>query len=159
MALSWDCNECTLCLYHDDLLQATNRKTLAAMVHEMNKGGKLLWVAPSGGRDRPDPSGQTLLGALPVKFVWGCRVIGWHMPRCCKRVATAGRELSAKRIVADVVQALSCTAAANTTSDHKPSGSHHMAKWVQDVSGCAGCRMVPACLTCCCAAGHGLQHC
>ena len=43
---------------------------MAAMMREMNKGGKLLWIAPSGGRDRPDPSGQTLLGAFPVKFAW-----------------------------------------------------------------------------------------
>lgn len=25
------------------------------MVKEMSKGGKLVWIAPSGGRDRPDP--------------------------------------------------------------------------------------------------------
>ena len=43
---------------------------MAAMMREMNKGGKLLWIAPSGGRDRPDPSGQILLGAFPVKFAW-----------------------------------------------------------------------------------------
>ena len=35
--------------------QATNRRTLGAMVKEMSKGGKLVWIAPSGGRDRPDP--------------------------------------------------------------------------------------------------------
>lgn len=35
--------------------QATNRRTLGAMVKEMGKGGKLVWIAPSGGRDRPDP--------------------------------------------------------------------------------------------------------
>lgn len=34
---------------------ATNRRTLGAMVKEMSKGGKLVWIAPSGGRDRPDP--------------------------------------------------------------------------------------------------------
>ncbi|KAL0048529.1 hypothetical protein WJX82_005114 [Trebouxia sp. C0006] len=33
---------------------ATNRRTLGAMVKEMSKGGKLVWIAPSGGRDRPD---------------------------------------------------------------------------------------------------------
>lgn len=36
------------------LLQATNRRTLGAMVRELGKGGKLVWIAPSGGRDRPD---------------------------------------------------------------------------------------------------------
>lgn len=35
--------------------QATNRRTLGAMVKELSKGGKLVWIAPSGGRDRPDP--------------------------------------------------------------------------------------------------------
>ena len=37
------------------IMQATNRRTLGAMVKEMGKGGKLVWIAPSGGRDRPDP--------------------------------------------------------------------------------------------------------
>lgn len=36
-------------------VQATNRRTLGAMVKELGKGGKLVWIAPSGGRDRPDP--------------------------------------------------------------------------------------------------------
>ncbi|KAL3142097.1 hypothetical protein ABBQ32_004718 [Trebouxia sp. C0010 RCD-2024] len=40
---------------------ATNRRTLGAMVKELSKGGKLVWIAPSGGRDRPDPqSGEWL---------------------------------------------------------------------------------------------------
>lgn len=34
--------------------QATNRRTLGAMVRELSKGGKLVWIAPSGGRDRPE---------------------------------------------------------------------------------------------------------
>lgn len=32
--------------------QATNRRTLKAMQTALNEGGKLLWIAPSGGRDR-----------------------------------------------------------------------------------------------------------
>ena len=46
--------------------QAINRRTLKAMQVALNEGGKLLWIAPSGGRDRStDP--QT--GAnLPDKF-------------------------------------------------------------------------------------------
>ncbi len=40
---------------HSSPPQATNRRTLGAMVKEMSKGGKLVWIAPSGGRDRPDP--------------------------------------------------------------------------------------------------------
>lgn len=31
----------------------TNRKTLVAMGRALNKGGCLIWIAPSGGRDRP----------------------------------------------------------------------------------------------------------
>ncbi|KAI8466897.1 MAG: glycerol-3-phosphate acyltransferase [Monoraphidium minutum] len=33
--------------------QETNRKTLVAMARALNEGGKLVWIAPSGGRDRP----------------------------------------------------------------------------------------------------------
>jgi glycerol-3-phosphate O-acyltransferase len=33
----------------------TNRKTLVAMQRALNAGGCLLWIAPAGGRDRPDP--------------------------------------------------------------------------------------------------------
>jgi glycerol-3-phosphate O-acyltransferase len=32
----------------------TNRKTLVAMQRRLNEGGTLLWIAPSGGRDRPN---------------------------------------------------------------------------------------------------------
>lgn len=30
----------------------TNRKTLVAMQRALNAGGTLIWIAPSGGRDR-----------------------------------------------------------------------------------------------------------
>ena len=30
----------------------TNRKTLVAMQRRLNEGGCLMWIAPSGGRDR-----------------------------------------------------------------------------------------------------------
>lgn len=35
----------------------TNRKTLVAMGKALAEGGKLIWIAPSGGRDRPKPDG------------------------------------------------------------------------------------------------------
>eukprot|EP00197_Chlamydomonas_leiostraca_P002655 CAMPEP_0202857142 /NCGR_PEP_ID=MMETSP1391-20130828/193_1 /ASSEMBLY_ACC=CAM_ASM_000867 /TAXON_ID=1034604 /ORGANISM="Chlamydomonas leiostraca, Strain SAG 11-49" /LENGTH=415 /DNA_ID=CAMNT_0049535905 /DNA_START=63 /DNA_END=1310 /DNA_ORIENTATION=+ len=35
----------------------TNRKTLVAMQRALNKGGVLMWIAPSGGRDRPKADG------------------------------------------------------------------------------------------------------
>lgn len=34
----------------------TNRRTLVAMQRALNAGGCLLWIAPAGGRDRPDPT-------------------------------------------------------------------------------------------------------
>jgi glycerol-3-phosphate O-acyltransferase len=34
----------------------TNRRTLVAMQRALNAGGCLLWIAPAGGRDRPDPA-------------------------------------------------------------------------------------------------------
>lgn len=37
---------------------ATNRKTLVTMARQLNKGGLLLWIAPSGGRDRPKENGK-----------------------------------------------------------------------------------------------------
>lgn len=37
-----------------------NRKTLVAMQKALNKGGVLMWIAPSGGRDRPKEDGQYL---------------------------------------------------------------------------------------------------
>lgn len=36
---------------------AMNRKTVMSMARELNKGGLLLWIAPSGGRDRPRADG------------------------------------------------------------------------------------------------------
>ena len=36
---------------------AMNRRTLAVMARKMNEGGLLIWIAPSGGRDRPDDNG------------------------------------------------------------------------------------------------------
>ncbi|KAG1658484.1 hypothetical protein FOA52_006263 [Chlamydomonas sp. UWO 241] len=36
----------------------TNRKTLVAMSRRLNEGGALLWIAPSGGRDRPKADGK-----------------------------------------------------------------------------------------------------
>lgn len=59
--------------------QATNRRTLKAMQTALAEGGKLLWIAPSGGRDRsvdakgrntPDPfdaSAVELMRALSAK--------------------------------------------------------------------------------------------
>jgi glycerol-3-phosphate O-acyltransferase len=37
--------------------QETNRKTLVAMGRALAEGGKLVWIAPSGGRDRPKADG------------------------------------------------------------------------------------------------------
>ncbi|KAF5834749.1 hypothetical protein DUNSADRAFT_8476 [Dunaliella salina] len=42
----------------------TNRKTLFAMQRSLNNGGMLIWIAPSGGRDRPNAEGKW----IPDKF-------------------------------------------------------------------------------------------
>ena len=60
--------------------QATNRRTLKAMQTALGAGGQLLWIAPSGGRDRSinaetdenepdafDPSAVELMRALSAK--------------------------------------------------------------------------------------------
>ncbi|KAG2427692.1 hypothetical protein HYH02_014524 [Chlamydomonas schloesseri] len=36
----------------------TNRKTLVAMQRQLNAGGTLMWIAPSGGRDRPNANDE-----------------------------------------------------------------------------------------------------
>ena len=40
--------------------QKQNRATLSKMQKMLNEGGTLLWIAPSGGRDRPDDEGRWL---------------------------------------------------------------------------------------------------
>ncbi|KAK9860336.1 hypothetical protein WJX84_006817 [Apatococcus fuscideae] len=37
---------------------ASNRRAVGAMLKELGQGGRLVWIAPSGGRDRPDAEGQ-----------------------------------------------------------------------------------------------------
>nr|BBG28520.1 glycerol-3-phosphate-O-acyltransferase [Coccomyxa sp. Obi] len=44
--------------------QRTNRRTLAAMAKGLREGGKLLWIAPSGGRDRPNAEGTWMPAAF-----------------------------------------------------------------------------------------------
>ena len=62
-----------------DAKQAINRKTVTLMIKALNEGGKLLWIAPSGGRDRPsaetgawspapfDPAAVELMRQLTAK--------------------------------------------------------------------------------------------
>eukprot|EP00850_Spirogloea_muscicola_P021404 SM000247S08293 [mRNA] locus=s247:155693:158172:- [translate_table: standard] len=42
-----------------DAKAAANRRTLKAMAGLFKEGGLLVWIAPSGGRDRPDPATGT----------------------------------------------------------------------------------------------------
>ncbi|EIE18809.1 glycerol-3-phosphate O-acyltransferase [Coccomyxa subellipsoidea C-169] len=49
--------------------QRTNRRTLAAMVKGLREGGKLLWIAPSGGRDRPNAEGTWMPAAFDPSSV------------------------------------------------------------------------------------------
>eukprot|EP00898_Chlorokybus_atmophyticus_P006122 jgi/Chlat1/6510/Chrsp45S06066 len=45
-----------LCVYSKRHLDdSQNRKTLMRMAQLFNEGGHLVWIAPSGGRDRPNP--------------------------------------------------------------------------------------------------------
>lgn len=50
---------------------ATNRRTLKAMQVALNEGGQLLWIAPSGGRDRSidGASGHTMPDAFDASAV------------------------------------------------------------------------------------------
>lgn len=66
-------------------MQATNRRTLGAMVRELGKGGKLVWIAPSGGRDRPDADTGDW---LPHKYDAGELSDG---PLCCPNVLAVMR--------------------------------------------------------------------
>jgi hypothetical protein len=69
----------------------TNRKTLVAMSRALNAGGALIWIAPSGGRDRPnaddvwapdcfDPTAVELFRSLIARAkVWWLGICCW----CC----------------------------------------------------------------------------
>ncbi|KAG2485182.1 hypothetical protein HYH03_016071 [Edaphochlamys debaryana] len=50
----------------------TNRKTLIAMQRALNAGGVLMWIAPSGGRDRPkgDKWLPDPMDAAAVELMW-----------------------------------------------------------------------------------------
>ena len=47
--------------------QAQNLKSMQAMSELVNEGGKLFWVAPSGGRDRPDATGTFVVSPFDAK--------------------------------------------------------------------------------------------
>lgn len=47
--------------------QAQNLESMTAMAELFGAGGKIFWVAPSGGRDRPDESGQFVVAPFDVK--------------------------------------------------------------------------------------------
>lgn len=47
--------------------QAQNLESMKALGELINEGGKVLWVAPSGGRDRPDESGKFVVSPFDVK--------------------------------------------------------------------------------------------
>eukprot|EP01041_Mallomonas_annulata_P002074 gene2074-4051_t len=47
--------------------QAQNMNSMASLGDLMKEGGKVFWVAPSGGRDRPDETGQFVVAPLESK--------------------------------------------------------------------------------------------
>lgn len=51
---------------------AMNRRTLKAMQQALNQGGKLLWIAPSGGRDRSKDPANGKGGEGSLLFVSSC---------------------------------------------------------------------------------------
>lgn len=63
---------------------ATNRKTLRAMGEALAKGGANLWIAPAGGRDRTDESGEYVPAAFDPGSVELMRTLG-------KKAERAGR--------------------------------------------------------------------
>ena len=44
--------------------QATNKRTVIVMQRKLNEGGVFMWIAPSGGRDRPDKDRRYVPGIL-----------------------------------------------------------------------------------------------
>ena len=68
---------------------ATNRRTLKAMQTGLNEGGKLLWIAPSGGRDRSEePTSGGWLPSVAGNDRQAVRTVGkgW----CCGKGGSAG---------------------------------------------------------------------
>ena len=47
--------------------QAQNLESMKAMSSLLNEGGQIFWVAPSGGRDRPDTSGDFVVSPFDLK--------------------------------------------------------------------------------------------
>ena len=69
---------------HSDKKQAMLRHNSAAMLalrHQLNKGGKLVYVAPSGGRDRKDENGNLSPAEFNPESIELMRVVG-HKAKC-----------------------------------------------------------------------------
>lgn len=84
------------------------------MVKELSKGGKLVWIAPSGGRDRPDADTGAWLphkydaGKLLTKFPYNARFMSrvlWccgislcasHALKCCVGLSNGLRAWSTR---------------------------------------------------------------
>merc|ERR1711871_1841277 len=49
------------------LKQAQNMDSMKAMGDLINKGGNVIWLAPSGGRDRPDETGEFVVAPFDAK--------------------------------------------------------------------------------------------
>lgn len=52
-----------------DAMIAHNRKTIQTMKHQLDQGGKCIYVAPSGGRDRYNTEGQLLPAPFDARSV------------------------------------------------------------------------------------------
>ncbi|CAM6094517.1 unnamed protein product [Calypogeia fissa] len=64
-----------------DMKQRANTRTLKEMTAILKKGGQLIWIAPSGGRDRPDPvTDDWVPAAFDATSVENMRRLLGHMP-------------------------------------------------------------------------------
>ncbi|BBN15444.1 glycerol-3-phosphate O-acyltransferase [Marchantia polymorpha subsp. ruderalis] len=64
-----------------DMKQRANTRTLKEMTALLKKGGQLIWIAPSGGRDRPDPETNEWRPApFDASAVENMRRLLSHMP-------------------------------------------------------------------------------
>lgn len=88
----------------------TNRKTLVSMQRALNAGGALIWIAPSGGRDRPNADGVY----LPDKFDPAAVELMRSLVARAKKVGTrrARALLGGGRVMSKGRSARACAAAA-----------------------------------------------
>ncbi len=61
--------------------QAQNMESMKAMNELVTEGGKIFWVAPSGGRDRPDSTGNFVVAPFDYKSLDMFKLLGMQSKR------------------------------------------------------------------------------